>query len=90
MFIDILNHIEDLKNADVKFLLENVRMKKDYLDVITDAVAVEPVFINSKRVSAQNRPRFYWVNWEFSESNDKGILLRDVLIHAGEVRHDIA
>jgi len=39
------------------FLLENVKMKKEYMDVITEALGVEPIFINSSLVSAQNRQR---------------------------------
>ena len=44
------------------FLLENVSMKKEWRDIITDAVGVEPVFINSSCLSAQSRPRWYWTN----------------------------
>ena len=44
------------------FLLENVVMKKEWEQVITDALGVEPIAINSKLVSAQNRPRLFWTN----------------------------
>ena len=44
------------------FLLENVLMKKEYQDVITQHLGVEPIFINSALVSAQNRKRLYWTN----------------------------
>jgi DNA (cytosine-5)-methyltransferase 3A len=37
VYVDILNHIRSL-NPDVKFLLENVRMKKEFLDVITESL----------------------------------------------------
>jgi len=82
VFADILNHIKKL-NPDVKFLLENVRMKKESLSIITDYVGIEPVFINSALVSAQNRQRYYWANWEFGQPEDKGILLKDI-IHENE------
>ena len=62
------------------FLLENVKMKKESMDVITKALGVEPIFINSSRVSAQNRQRYYWTNipmYAFPE--DKGIVLADIL-----------
>jgi len=62
------------------FLLENVRMKQESMDVITKALGVEPIFINSSRVSAQNRQRYYWTNipmYAFPE--DKGIVLSDIL-----------
>ena len=78
VFIDILNHIKSL-NPDVKFMLENVKMKKEYLEVITEKVGVKPVFINSALVSAQNRQRYYWANWEFGQPEDLGIKLISVL-----------
>ncbi len=77
-YVNILNHIKSV-NPDVKFLLENVKMKKEYLDVISSMLKVEPVFINSALVSAQNRQRYYWANWEFIQPEDKNILLADIL-----------
>tara|TARA_Y100000361_G_scaffold151229_2_gene168281 strand:- start:552 stop:1493 length:942 start_codon:yes stop_codon:yes gene_type:complete len=62
------------------FLLENVKMKKESMDVITKALGVEPIFINSSRVSAQNRQRYYWTNIPMeSLPDDKGIVLADIL-----------
>lgn len=79
VFVDILNHIRKV-NPDVKFLLENVRMKKEYLDVISEYMEVQPVMINSALVSAQNRVRYYWTNIaKIEQPEDMGILLRDVL-----------
>ena len=78
VYVDILNHIRSL-NPGVKFLLENVKMKKEHLAVITEQLGVDPVFINSALVSAQNRQRYYWANWEFGQPEDKGIVLADVL-----------
>jgi site-specific DNA-cytosine methylase len=71
-FIDILNWVK-AHNPNVKFLLENVKMKKEHLAVITDRVGVEPVLINSALVSAQNRQRYYWCNWDVKQPEDKGI-----------------
>lgn len=78
LFVDILNHIK-LHNPKVKFLLENVRMKKEFLAVISEHVGVEPVFINSNLVSAQNRPRFYWANWQFALPKDRGLFIGDIV-----------
>ena len=62
------------------FLLENVKMKKESMDVITEALGVEPIFINSSLVSAQNRQRYYWTNIPMeSLPEDKGIVLSDIL-----------
>ncbi|MGB3727349.1 MAG: DNA (cytosine-5-)-methyltransferase [Glaciecola sp.] len=78
VYVDILNHIKSV-NPNVKFMLENVKMKKDYLEIIRDHLGVKPVFINSALVSAQNRQRYYWANWDFEAPEDKGIMLTDVL-----------
>lgn len=62
------------------FMLENVRMKKEYQDIITSYLKVEPIFINSDLVSAQTRKRLYWSNIPFFNlPNDKNILLKDIL-----------
>ncbi len=44
------------------FLLENVKMKKEYQDVISNHLGVEPILINSSLISKQNRKRLYWTN----------------------------
>lgn len=83
VFIDILNHVRTV-NPDVKFMLENVKMK-DHLTVISDMTGVEPVFINSALVSAQNRQRYYWCNWDIEQPEDKGIIWGDVREHGVNV-----
>ncbi|AGO48448.1 DNA methylase [Cellulophaga phage phi18:2] len=52
-------------NPNAKFLLENVKMKKEYQDLISKYMGVEPIMINSNLVSAQNRNRLYWTNIPF-------------------------
>ena len=44
------------------FFLENVVMRKEWKDIITNALGVEPIQLNSSLVSAQNRNRLYWTN----------------------------
>lgn len=62
------------------FLLENVKMKQESMDVITEALGVEPIFINSSLVSAQNRQRYYWTNIPMDKlPDDEGIMLKDIL-----------
>lgn len=77
-YVDILNHIRSV-NPDIKFMLENVNMKQEYMDVITSHVGVNPEFINSSLLSAQSRQRQYWCNWDMSAPSDLGIMLSDVL-----------
>jgi len=62
------------------FLLENVKMKKESMDIITEYLGVEPIEINSNLVSAQNRKRLYWTNIPMKGlPEDKGIMLNDIL-----------
>ena len=67
------------ENKPEYFLLENVRMNQKSQDVISRALGVEPVAINSNLVSAQNRYRLYWTNIPFEMPEDKGIKLKDIL-----------
>ncbi|AUR82089.1 C-5 cytosine-specific DNA methylase [Vibrio phage 1.021.C._10N.222.51.F9] len=80
VFVDILNHIKSV-NPSVEFMLENVKMKEEFLTVITDMVEADPVLINSALVSAQNRKRFYWCNWELPQPEDRLITWGDVREH---------
>lgn len=62
------------------FLLESVRMKKEWQNIITCMLGVEPIEINSALVSAQNRTRLYWTNIpNVDQPNDLGIVLADIL-----------
>ena len=62
------------------FLLENVKMKKEYEKIITEYLNVEPILINSNLVSAQNRERLYWTNISnITQPENKNILVKDIL-----------
>ena len=62
------------------FLFENVRMKKEYQDVISKYLWVEPIMINSSLVSAQNRVRLYWTNIpNIKQPQQINIMLSDIL-----------
>jgi site-specific DNA-cytosine methylase len=62
------------------FLLENVSMKKEWLDIISREVGVEPICINSQLVSAQSRKRYYWTNIpNVSQPADLGLTIFDIL-----------
>ena len=81
--LEIIAHI--LKhNPQAKFLMENVKMKKDFEQYITHHTEqalgrVEKTLINSALVSAQNRQRYYWTNFPVTQPEDKGILLKDII-----------
>lgn len=72
-------------NPNAYFLIENVKMKKDFEQYITYHTeqalgVVHKHLINSALVSAQNRNRYYWTNIEgVTQPEDKGLVLRDVL-----------
>lgn len=62
------------------FILENVKMKKEYQDIISEYLGVQPIEINSSLVSAQNRKRLYWTNIpNVTLPIDKQIYLKDII-----------
>lgn len=91
VFLDILRHIQT-HNPNVKFLLENVRMRPNDERQINESLGLMPVVINSALVSAQNRVRLYWTNirtrqeglfgetyTDIPQPEDRGILIQDIL-----------
>jgi len=84
LFFEFVRLLDECKPK--YFLLENVKMKKEYQDVISRYLGVEPIEINSNLVFAQNRVRFYWTNIDgVKQPDDKGILLKDILQSDSEV-----
>ena len=78
-YVEVLEELKK-KNPDIKFLLENVNMAHEWRDIITQYLGVEPVLINSRKVSAALRERLYWTNiWEVSQPEDKGVRLLDII-----------
>lgn len=62
------------------FLLENVKMKKEWQDIISKYLGCPPVFINSSEFSPQNRQRLYWTNIPFVLNHKKNTqILNDIL-----------
>ena len=98
LFFEFIRLLKEVKPK--YFLLENVRMKKEHMEVINQQISevypevgsgtlfggVEPILINSAKLSAQNRQRYYWTNIpNIEQPNDLGIVLRDILEdHAGK------
>ena len=86
LFFEFVRIMNELKPRYV--LLENVRMKKQFEDVITEHMGFPPQLINSSKVSAQNRWRNYWfgtyINGKYEQImipplEDKGLVLKDIL-----------
>jgi DNA-cytosine methyltransferase len=71
-------------NPNVDFLIENVKMKREFEEYITfhttEALGdVHKILINSSLVSAQNRNRYYWTSFEVEQPEDKGLVLADII-----------
>lgn len=80
LFFEFVRLVKEIKPK--YFLLENVKMKKERIDIISSELWVQPIEINSGLVSAQNRRRLYRTNIPgVSQPKDKGILLKDILQH---------
>ena len=74
-YVRILNEVKPKY-----FLLENVKMKKEWQDIISNILGVNPIKINSNLVSAQNRERLYWTNIpNITQPEDKKIFIEDIL-----------
>ena len=73
-------YVRLLKECNPKyFLLENVNMKQEWQDIITEFLVVKPIFINSRLVSAQDRKRLYWTNIPVvGLPQDKNISFQDI------------
>ena len=85
LFFTWLDHLKTIKPK--YFLLENVKMKKEYENMITMALGVAPMMIPSSLVSGQKRDRLYWFNWDCDLPKDKGIYLQDI-VEDGAVDRD--
>lgn len=90
-YMRILGELRET-NPDIIFFLENVEMGKKWEAVLTNAIGIKGVHINSALVSAQNRRRIYWTNIrtkvvdffgtvepDIPQPEDRGILLKDIL-----------
>jgi DNA (cytosine-5)-methyltransferase 3A len=78
-YVRILNKLKE-KNPDVKFLLENVKMRQEYQDIISEFLGVEPIKIDSAIHSAQRRVRLYWTNIEgIGQPKPEDIKLANIL-----------
>jgi len=103
LFFEFIRILKEIKPK--YFLLENVRMKQQFQDVITDQVSacypdfqgedlfegkIKPILINSALVSAQNRLRLYWTNIpNVEQPEDQGIVLKDILVKEEEWQEEV-
>lgn len=105
LFWEYMRILADIRryNPNVLFLLENVEMGKKWERVLSEAIGVYGVHINSALVSAQNRKRIYWTNIrtrrtglfgelhsDIPQPEDRGILLRDVLEDKVDEKYNVS
>ncbi|KOC58575.1 DNA (cytosine-5)-methyltransferase 3B, partial [Habropoda laboriosa] len=76
IYLDILNHIKSL-NPNIRFMLENVKMKNESKKQLDEYLGVKGKYFNSELVSFQKRPRYYWTNWDWDLPVDKKISFQD-------------
>ena len=104
LFFEFVRLLKEIKPK--YFLLENVRMKQEFQDIITEQVSacypdfeggdlfgsqIKPILINSALLSAQNRERLYWTNIPGVEQpEDKGIVLKDILEENPEEKYKLS
>lgn len=105
LFWEYMRILTDIRkyNPDVLFLLENVEMGAKWERVLSEAIGIYGVHINSALVSAQNRKRIYWTNIrvkkvglfgelhsDIPQPEDRGILLKDILEDEVDEKYYIA
>lgn len=81
LFWEFVRLVEEIRvfNPNVIFLLENVKMKREWEEIISNALNVKPSEINSSFFSAQNRQRFYWTNINIKPFVDKSIMFKQII-----------
>lgn len=105
LFWEYMRILTDIRryNPNVLFLLENVEMGRKWERVLSEAIGVYGVHINSALVSAQNRKRIYWTNIrtkrnglfgelhsDIPQPEDKGIFLRDILEDEVDEKYNVS
>lgn len=83
--VKIVKYINRYNNPKVNILMENVVMKKEWQNTITRELKLATnreiycTLLNSALVSAQNRPRLYWTNFQVDSPSDRNVYLKDIL-----------
>jgi len=87
LFYEYLRILTETKPTH--FLLENVGgMSEESKNLISEALEVEPIHIDSNLVSAQDRSRYYWTNIpNVEQPNDLGLTLNDIVLNSNEVEN---
>lgn len=89
--LDVMKKVRE-HNPNAHFLIENVKMKKEFEEYITHHTEqalgdVYKILINSSLVPAQNRNRYYWTSFECKQPEDKKIYFGDIKEHDAPLNH---
>lgn len=72
------------------FLFENVVMRKEWVDIISTELGVQPIKINSGLLSTQRRNRLYWTNIpNVGQPEDLGLDFRDIIESDVDVKYQL-
>jgi DNA (cytosine-5)-methyltransferase 3A len=84
-------YVRLVKEANPRyFLLENVVMKKEWEDIISEALGVKPIKINSSLVSSAHRSRLYWTNIpNVVQPDNKNIFIEDIVLNEQDVESNL-
>ena len=87
VFFEIYQWLKTNNNKDIKVLFENVVMKKEDQEIVSNIFGYKPILINSNLFLAQNRERLYWtdINIEELPSHECNKYLKDVILKEDEV-----
>jgi len=86
LFFDLMRIFQEVKPK--YFLFENVAsMKKADKQKLDEIIGVEGIMVNSALVSAQQRRRIYWTNISFTQPEDEGIVLKDIIEDNTDIKH---
>lgn len=77
-YVEILRHAKQ-HNPNIDFMLENVRMKKEFSDIMSNHLEREFTTINSNLVCPQSRPRLYWASWDIHQPEMNRAPLKSIL-----------
>ena len=79
-YVRLLNELREI-NPEMVWMLENVNMKKEFENIITETVGVNPLKVNSAIFCPQNRVRNYWCSWYVDPSRfvDRHRYINDIL-----------
>jgi site-specific DNA-cytosine methylase len=82
IFFEIYQWLKANNNKDIKVLFENVVMKKEDKEIVSEIFGYDPILINSNLFLAQNRERLYWTDLNVKDlpAKECDIYLKDIVL----------